>query len=57
MRLLLYLHNGVEFSQLGNSVKGKALTNVKLYVERNVFSKAKILLQGHQVPSAFVQQG
>ena len=36
------------FSQLGNSgisaisVKGKGLTNVKMYVERKVFSRDKI---------------
>ena len=33
------------------SVKGKGLTNVKMYVERKEFSKGKILLQGHQGPS------
>ena len=44
----------MSFSQLGNSgnsVKGKGLTNVKMYVERKDFSKGKIQLQGHQVQS------
>ena len=32
-------------------LSGKVLTNVKMHVERKVFSKDKLLLQGHQVPS------
>ena len=45
------------FSQLGNSgnsaisVKGKGLTNAKIYLERNFFSKVQIEFQGHQVPN------
>ena len=44
--LIIYIH--LSFSQLGNygnsaiSAKGKGLTNVKMYVERTVFSKGKI---------------
>ena len=45
------------FSQLGNYgnsaiyVKGKGLTNAKIYLERKDSSKVQIQLQGHQVPN------